>query len=49
MKTKTFIKFANINKTYLIKFKNILKKHKRKKKFKLKYILNVCLVQFFKF
>jgi len=37
MRTKTFIKFANIN-----------EKYKRKKIFKLKYILNVCLLQLFK-
>jgi len=30
----------------LTKFKNILKKYKRKKIFKLKYIVNVCLLQF---
>ena len=50
MRTKTIIKFANINETQLIKFKNISKKNiKEKKIFKLKYILNVCLLQYFKF
>jgi len=37
MRTKTFIKFANINESI-----------KGKKIFKLKYILSVCLLQFFK-
>jgi len=45
MRTKTFIKFVNINGTKLIKFINIFKKIKRKTKiFKLKYILNICLL-----
>ena len=50
MRTKIFIKYANINETQLIKFKNILKKYvKGKQIFKLKYILNVCLLQSFTF
>ena len=30
MRTKTIIKFANINETKLIKFKNMFKRYKRK-------------------
>jgi len=30
MRTNTFIKFTNINETYLIKFKNIFLKYKKK-------------------
>jgi len=39
-----------VNKNYLYNYseKNIFKKYKKKKIFKLKYILNVCLFQFFK-
>jgi len=41
MGTKIFIKFLNVNETYMIKFKNILKKIRKKKVFKL--IILKCL------
>ena len=36
MRTKTFLKFTKTNEMLMIKFKNIYKKYKRKKIFKLK-------------
>jgi len=43
MRTKTFIKFKNVDETRLIKFKNIFKTLE-KKIFKFKNILNVFLL-----
>ena len=36
MRIETFIKFANINETQLIKFKNILEKYKKKTNIQIK-------------
>jgi len=44
MRTKTFIKFININEIELIKFKNIFLKYKRKTNIQIKIFLNIYLL-----
>jgi len=47
MRTKTFIKFANINETKLIKFKNIFKIYKNKKNIQIKIYFKCLFTSIF--
>ena len=49
MRTTHLLNLQTLMKPSWWNLKILLKKYKRKQIFKLKYILNVCLLQYFKF